>query len=1237
MCSDHRPDPELLNQQAVDLLDQATRAGDTALLGTCVSLFEGVLALTPHRHPNRATRLYNLAESHRARYALTGREDEVARSIGVGQQAVAALRDGDPNSALILGNLSATHLMRFQRFGHAGDLDGVIAHGERAVAATGPDPYIAFHLSTLASGYLLRFEVTGRADDLDRALDAGERAMAVTPAGSPHRPTTLTNLATAYWARYGRTGRPNDLDRAIRFGEEAAADTGHPHGVTALSNLAVAYHDRFERTGRLPDLDRAIALHERAVAAAPDHAPDRVTYSSNLGMAYHARFDRLGRADDLERAIGHLGRAVTAAPRGHRQFATFLSNLGLVFRARFDRLGDVADLDRAVAHHERAVAATPPDHPDLGYRLSNLGTAYDARSDRKGEPGDVHRAVETLERAVAATPGDHPSRALFLSNLAAALRGRFDSLGNVSDLDRAVAHHEQAVAATPPDHPNLSLHLSNLSVARWSRFTRTGDTSDLDAAIDAGRRSVAATPEDHADRPMRLSNLGNALHQRFEHSGSLHDLNRAVAHHEQAVAATPADHPGRATYFANLATGYQARSRRSGGADLDKAVDHTLLALAATPADHPDRLLRLYNLGRSYQARYERSGDPADLDRAVDLARETADAVPGDHRHRAQHLFNLGNAHRLRFLRTGDPADLARAVDAAEEALAVTPVDDPRRAARIHFLAICHTRRWDAGSTVDRPRIARLADDVLAATTSHPLDRLRACWTVGRLCYVLDEPHTARVLFDTAVELLPLVAARETSPADHEHRLGANRGLVGETIAVHCALDDPGGAVQAGELGRAILLASRLTLRTPLADLASAHPATARRLSVVRAALNAPDPPAVDPSDGREVDHVDRRKRLWAEHDAVLREIRRLPGLDRFLLPPRWADLRPSAPGEAVVLLNAGRQRCDGIIVTADGPLLPVPLPELRLADVEARATELTEATHDAASFTGELRRQRVLTEVLGWLWDTTVEPVLDALEHRLRLPDGVLPRVWWMPTGPLGLLPLHAAGHPGVAGALDRVVSSYTPTLRTLDRAQGRPAATALRRLTVALDRTPGLPDLPATAAEAGSLHAARPDMPLLINEQATAADVTGALLRANWAHFACHASTDPDAPSEGGLHLHDGVLSIGEIGRLDLHEAELAYLSACSTGHVGRRHADESIHLASAFQLAGFRHVVASLWPLADHVAADAADHFYRLMPDTPSADAAPTVLHRVVRDLRAEHPGRPHLWASLIHSGP
>jgi hypothetical protein len=81
------------------------------------------------------------------------------------------------------------------------------------------------------------------------------------------------------------------------------------------------------------------------------------------------------------------------------------------------------------------------------------------------------------------------------------------------------------------------------------------------------------------------------------------------------------------------------------------------------------------------------------------------------------------------------------------------------------------------------------------------------------------------------------------------------------------------------------------------------------------------------------------------------------------------------------------------------------------------------------------------------------------------------LPRVWWMPLGLLGLFPLHAAGHSGEAGALDRVVSSYTSTLRVLAHTRGRPPAVTRRQLVVALEHTPGLPDLPNTVAEAVGL----------------------------------------------------------------------------------------------------------------------------------------------------------------------
>ncbi|MDB5113108.1 MAG: hypothetical protein JWL78_178, partial [Chloroflexi bacterium] len=245
--------------------------------------------------------------------------------------------------------------------------------------------------------------------------------------------------------------------------------------------------------------------------------------------------------------------------------------------------------------------------------------------------------------------------------------------------------------------------------------------------------------------------------------------------------------------------------------------------------------------------------------------------------------------------------------------------------------------------------------------------------------------------------------------------------------------------------------------------------------------------------------------------------------------------------------------------------------------------------------------------------------------------------RVWWLPVGLLGLFPLHAAGRSGRPGALDAFVSSYIPTMRMLAYAHERPPAAARRQLTVALAHTPGLPDLPGTIAEACDLTRSQASIPPLLDTGATVDRVRAALPDATWAHFACHAQADYSAPSSGGLRLSDGMLTIPEVSRLRLANAELAYLSACSTAHRSRDHADESVNLASAFHLAGFRHVIASLWPLQDDIAADASRRFYRAIPHGPSAADAPLALHRVTHGLRDQHPDRPDLWAGLIHSGP
>jgi CHAT domain-containing protein len=259
-----------------------------------------------------------------------------------------------------------------------------------------------------------------------------------------------------------------------------------------------------------------------------------------------------------------------------------------------------------------------------------------------------------------------------------------------------------------------------------------------------------------------------------------------------------------------------------------------------------------------------------------------------------------------------------------------------------------------------------------------------------------------------------------------------------------------------------------------------------------------------------------------------------------------------------------------------------------------------------------------------------------------------------------LAFLPLHAAGRHDTrlskapCTVLDRVVSSYTPTIRALLHSRrARSSAVARTRephdvVVVAMSHTPGASDLPGAAAEASMLRDLAPGRVMVLDEQqATWQTVTNALPRYPWAHFACHGQSEPGEPSQSFLLLHDHrqrPLTVLDVTHLSLQNAELAFLSACSTARPGGGLPDEALHLAAAFQLAGYRHVIATLWPIDDRDAVRIAKHVYRAVITTERNNAArlattipaAQALHAATRRIRAIQHDQPSTWAAHIHNG-
>ncbi|GII83920.1 hypothetical protein Ssi03_19100 [Sphaerisporangium siamense] len=1276
--ADHPSLAMCLSNLANLLLGRFARTGATGDVEQAIAAVRRAVDATPADHPNRGTYLTNLSGALWGRFGRTGDDADLEAATEAARAAVEAAPPGSPLRGVSLFGLGNALWSRYERNGDEADLDEAVAaldEGVRASADGGP--FAAAHLSGLGNALRARYERKGVQADLDAAIDTGRRAYHLSSAEDPNRGSYLSNLGNALRLRFERAGDLADGDEAVAVLRRAVGATpgGHAALPMHLGNLGGALLVRFARTGALTDVDEAVAVLERAVATTSGGDPNLPMFLGNLGSALWSRYERSGQRRDVDQAIAVLTRALELVPAGHPNLALYLSSLGNGLRMRYVHTGAASDLDEAIAAGRRALAETPADHPYLARFLGNLGSALWIRFQRSGAQADLDESIEIGRRAVDATPGDHPALALFLSNLGGSLRIRFEWSGERADLDEAITAGRRAVDATPAGHPNRPMYLSNLSVSLRGRAVRTRTTSDLDEAVEFARQAAEAAPGDHPNRPIYLTNLGITLVVRFEVGERPADLDAAVVAARQAVASAPAGHPNRPMYLTNLGSALRSRFTRTGNpADGDEAVQVVRLAAETAPEGHTNRVQCLINLGATLRERFRRAGDPADLDEALsayERAARTVTAPPSD-RVRA----GRAGAELVAASRPG------RAADLLEEAVRLLPELAPRYLERSDQQ---YALGRFAGLAADAAALA-LADpdapaDRAAARALSLLESARAVLLSQALNTRSDLTDLRERRPDLAGEFVRLRDLLDRPPADPtpapippegdalaEVTVMEDGGLV-EPVTSDTAdlvvVRDGAGPVEAvvgggGELGEASLWEHG----------GRGEGAVARAFA--RAARD--------------------RRRLTAEFAAVLEEIRGLDGLGSFALPPTTEELLAQAEDGPVVALNVSEHRSDALLLTRDG-ITALPLPALTHDTVIDRVVAFHRALRAVtAGATPPDRRaeaQTTLRETLEWLWEAAAEPVLSALGYDAAPgPGRNWPRVWWAPGGLLGLLPVHAAGHhtdppgPGRRTVMDRVISSYTPTITALRHARrhthptpsgspgrdartgwpgwdrqaqgpGRPSEPGFA-LIVAMPSTPGLPGrgvLPNVPAEVRLLQARLP-RPVLLAEPApglpaegvaTKANVLAHLPGAGIAHFACHGHADPADPSQSRLLLHDheqDPLSVAGLAPVALDHARLAYLSACGTAVTTVASlSDEAIHLASAFQLAGFPHVIGTLWEINDRIAVEITGAFYAALDagagvlDTGLAAHA---LHRAVRTVRDRFPSAPSLWAAHVHAG-
>jgi hypothetical protein len=1087
-------------------------------------------------------------------------------------------------------------------------------------------------------------------------------------------------LATDIASALNTHARATGSEDAATQGEEALSDAisetpaDDPHWISRLALSGAHQRQRFEQGVGAAALHAAIATFQQIAPRIWERAPPDLYVIELLGLALLDRHRIKGSLEDLLATTRAWCDLVDAAPPDRPEAVRWR-------RQRDECVRGLVTVVGVDAVDQLFTAARDPAR--LRRQLQWL-----ARASTTVDPRSLQPRLEAARALVAALPGHHPDRPKALLLFSEVYHDHWDATANLDALIHAVDTAQLALHAIGPRHRLRRIGLTMFAEFATTRANLFSSQRLANEAVAAAREALALAGRGSRRRVDQLHTLALALDVLGFTADDPHPLRAAVRHHREILKRTSRrgeDYPKR---LCNLATSLQRlHSRHRDPALIDEAVAVSRLALTASATTHAIEPLLLMNLGSALasQAEAGQGGEP--LIEATQVLRTAIGQVPPEHPDRHRVSGALGRVLHMRYTLDGDAGCLVESAALARQVLAAIRVDHPWRPQSALDLAraladLSQRREQAAAAGADDLRKEALAL-YRAVTESSATPRQVRLWAAREqleLAQADGDPEAAQRSLVNALAEVSTLTDRELTGLERIRALGRLEGLGVEAAAAALAGGTPERAVETLERSRAVLFQDALGIHSGWTRLQREAPDLAAELATVEEAFAMTDfvshhstleiqvrkrPEAGARSRRRDgwskptvvdvhSEVAEDTRRLAAQRQRIVARVRALPGFAGFLDPPRLASLRPALAGATVVVLNPHRRGADALLIPGQPaePVMHLPLPGVTRELVEQRVERLRSAvagaTDPAWSFPQRQAAQEAIHEILEWLWDRVTGPVLD----RIAPPGTGHPggqRVWWCPAGAFAQLPLHAAGHHRDTGAgvprtvFDRVVFSYTPTVAALAHTRGRSPGPAGARpaLVVAVAEAKGAPPLPQVEAEAQQLAQLLPGCTVVRGPQANLDRIDDALRTHPVAHFACHGRADASISTlfRSGLLLSDRHrLTPAHVHSLQLASAELAFLSACDSAAPDRRLPDQSLHLAAAFHLAGFRSVIGTLWRTPD--SPRIAEAFYTALTAggarPPDPSVAPTALNEVLRRTRDEFVAVPTRWAGHIHVG-
>ena len=763
--------------------------------------------------------------------------------------------------------------------------------------------------------------------------------------------------------------------------------------------------------------------------------------------------------------------------------------------------------------------------------------------------------------------------------------------------------------------PGLQIEVASDTVAALLEDTGEDRDQNVESAIALGQFAISILDEhrdlDHPQRRFRIEmNLSTAFGMRSR-GDPVWNFTQGITTLKEALDRFPQDSDR--DYWAMAQTNLALLMiNRGASGDHKEAREHLELALTHRSIKRNPRDWAYTQLNLAVAYSRAKSGDRgANLRRAIGHSVRARDAarLADDTRLLAQAEHNLAaEQHQLSQMEGLIPRKCAKLLNrakasATESARLSLEIESPVQYGRAWL--ILGKIRLAQGDESGAIGAFKTALTVLSAGTE-PAEVRDAS---RRLAQLAEAKGDIGLAADAAAQLVEAAAATISARSRAEDRLAEHSGRKSTDFrfAAHALVRARRlrEALLALEHGRAREL-GLLTMieRVDLDALSHLDPGLSAGIEAVGTSLRA-DILGVD---GWSVSDP-------AEQLALIRSaVKQTPNLELDLDPPTLDEISKIAlPRCPLVYFGSAPRGSFAVIVDRDRngqvELEAIHAPDCESSvSVQLALIGISPATHEPEGIGSAYLHAQMyepgnldasLAALSPLIGDQLLRPLADLLADRAAV------GVTLVPTGLLGLMPLHAITWNDTAGNRRCLIDDFDVTFAQSARVQATCRQRASRRVGIHVrfvgiaNPLPHPSPLPGAEFEIELIQklVQTGNCLMLKREEATKRRVVEALPTGTHIHFACHAGASFFDPRfSAAVSLSDEEeLSALEVARLEL-TARLVVASACETGVLqGYDDVDESLGLSSAFIAAGAAGVVSTLWAVDDYATALIISKFY------------------------------------------